>query len=677
MDYKKKIEEYRLRIKNKEILKFVEFLDTLLEWIDLMYKFKRLSKRLEKEILQYMPTQTFEALDFISPTELSPAVYDELKKILLREISELIHAIVLIGNLRMYDFDLLQFNLSQIFKKEEIASMIETARLHLSDVILAREEEKLKEREEKRKAEEEYLKKIRAMPQKELNKLAIRSMFDFTPGARTPEERLDAIQNNKKNVLTQKARFRKFEEKLIDATTEARTDAQSKVYRQIGGVKRGMAEVMNRFREKAKKLASEEGPKKQIRKARDKVLGQKNKLQREIKEKGKDWEENFGVKVKEAQGRILDKEKELIEEIKIKGKDWEENFGRKIKHAQKEMLKEKKKLLKEQKERMVYIDKKGKAVFKKARKNVEEKAADFADDVQAAKEKFSGKAEEVLEKGRTEIKAAREMILKEKTEFGEEVEEAREKFSGKAKEIEEAKTGFIEKRDLAEEKFKQRANEVGAEMYGTIYQERKRFEKERLTAQEKFTARANEIKGGMVSYIEGKKGRFAEQRGEAQEKFLGKAKEIQEKGTLNMVKGKKRMEGFYEQGKRFKEKVEGFRAGRKIEKKTVGTEAAGRLVSKAEEAKEKIGVAQARMMNRSKGQRKKMEEGIRHRKELFLYNVRFARYNMQEHAKQFAEGIAAKKEEFATKQTQIVSRHRAKQKAHLIRNLLRVIRGMR
>jgi len=74
--------------------------------------------------------------------------------------------------------------------------------------------------------------------------------------------------------------------------------------------------------------------------------------------------------------------------------------------------------------------------------------------------------------------------------------------------------------------------------------------------------------------------------------------------------------------------------------------------------------------------REKMKEEMMHKRELFLYDVRFAKHNIQEHAKQFSEKIAAKREEFETRQEQITARHKARQKAHIIQNLLRMIRSM-
>ena len=71
-----------------------------------------------------------------------------------------------------------------------------------------------------------------------------------------------------------------------------------------------------------------------------------------------------------------------------------------------------------------------------------------------------------------------------------------------------------------------------------------------------------------------------------------------------------------------------------------------------------------------------MQQKIQDRKNLFIYDVRFARHKMKEHAKHFEEHVAGKKEEFAARQYQLIARHKAHQKAHLIQNLLRTIRGM-
>lgn len=570
MDHKKKIEEYRLRIKNKITLRFVELLDILLEWINILYKDKRLSFEQKKEVLQYVPKELLESLDKCSPTELSDDEYEELKKITFSETSELINFIIDVGNLRMTDFDLLQFNLYQIFGKDELASMIEEERKHLSETILEKIAKKLEEQEKKKEEKEEYLKKIKGMSQNELNKLIIENMFDFAPSARTPKERAEAIENNQKNVEAQKLKFRNFEIKLKDATEISKIDAQNKVYRQIRNVKQGMEKVTKAFREKAKEFVSEEGPRKMIRNSKANLSKQKERLHGEIKGKGKEWKSHFTIETKAAQSEILHKRAELLSEEK------------------------------------------------------EEK-------------------EFIAKKGETEIQEARERMLGGKAEFEKDVEKAKKVFSGKSGEIDDARVSFIEKRGIAQNKFTKRGYEIEAEMYGVIHKERRRFEKEGKEARAKFNQRAVEISGHAKIYISGKKEKFDTERKAGQEKFLTKAEEIKRKPK---------------------------------QVKAPELESKEEFITKAEEAKSKIGRQHVALTESAKLNREKMKEEMMHKRELFLYDVRFAKYDIQEHAKQFSEKIAAKREEFETRQEQITTRHKAHQKAHIIQNLLRMIRSM-
>lgn len=653
MDYQKKLQQYRERIKNGA--PFVDFLETLFEWVENLYTAKRIRK--EQEILSYYPHEIFTELDTAS-AEISAENYEKLKSILLRETSELINFIISVGNLKRTDFDVLQFKLSQIFGKEEITTMLEWARLHLVQVVKEREKEKSKTEEEERIAEEEYLVKIRALPQSELNKLVVSQMFDFSPRARTPLERQEAIQKNKHRVVQQKEKFRRFEEKLLDATIEARAEAQSKVYQQIGVVKREMDTVVGEFQQKAKDFASEEGPKKEIGKAQERIAYHTEIFSRGIEGfrqkmvgKGAGWKEMFREETKQARARVLKGAGRLKREITVKGEDWEKEFGTKIETTRRVMLEKKKIFGTEQQQAKEGIGKKGKEELQEAGQRVGKGAAHFAEEVQLART-------EIQEKGQQEINQARNMMLKEKAEFETEVEQAQGKFSEKAEEIDYAKKDFIRERDTAREKFIRRGQEIEMGMYGNIYEGKKKFNREREEARERFMSRAEEIQGRAAGHITEKRDKFLAGKEEGRRKFQSKAEEIKGRGKS------------WEASKLKRPEFKGFQGREKL---AVGSE---QLVAGARASKSRMAQERQKMMLQAEKGRTKMQEELQKRKDLFLYDVKFAQHNMEGRALQFGEKIAAKQEEFKARGKQLTARHRAHQKAHLIQNLLRVIRGM-
>jgi hypothetical protein len=635
VNYQKKLKGYGVIISNKKTLKFVNFLKTLFEWMDILVRDKRLSPEQKKEVLKHAPKKIFEDLDLISPTVLSQSGYDELKIVLDEEAMVMINFIVEIGSLRMSDFDLLQFNLYQIFGKEELASMVEHTRERISEKIRGSRSREIEETEKKEKAEQEYFKKIKDMTKEELKKFVVSSMFDFTPSARTPSERLNAIKKNLQRVKDQKLKFRNFEVKLVDATVEAREGAQSKVYRQIRTVKTGMTEITERFREKASVFVSEEGPKKKIKEAGNRIVKAKEKLHDELMYKGKDWEKHFSRETDKAGMRILVQQKKLHKEIKGKGKEWKQHFGS-------EATKARDKIAGKRKGLDIEINVRGQGWIRnfskaadKARGKIDKKTFNL---IVAEKQKEKS----MKEKGKTELEGARERLILGKAYFEEDVETAKGTFSGKAAEIDSARRYFTEKRDFAEHSFLKKGSEAESEIYRTLFKERKRFKKERDEARERFKTRASEIKGQGKAHISGKKEKFAEQKARAGSKFSTRASEIKGQPimqvTMPEIKGK------------------------------------NNLATTAEQAKGKIEQEHLAMMDTAKVSRDKMMKEVVHRRDLFLYDTRFAKHNIQENAKQFAEKVSAKREEFETRGKQIVSRHKARQKAHLIRNLLRTIR---
>jgi hypothetical protein len=645
MDHRRKLKADRERIENEEILKFVDFLDVLFEWIDELVNSKRLTSEQEKELVPHYPKKIFEELDKISSAEIPAEKYNQLKDILMKETSDFLIQIITKSRVRMVDFDRVQFNLYAIFGKEQIASLVEHVRDRLEKIILEHRAKEFEEEERKKREEEEWLRKVRAMPQKEMYKVILRSIFDFAASARTPEERLDAIKNNQKRVQSQKLIFRNFELKLAKATETARADAQNTVYRQIGKVKTDMDLVVGKFQEKAKQFVSDEGPRMMIRNSRSMIAAQKERLHIELKDKGKDWESHFRDETEKAQARISNKGTELDAEILIKGKYWKENFMATTQKAQKGISEQRNRLSDEEKQKKMSMAKKGESELQGARERIGRGTAEFEEDIGQAKLKFAEKGSEILHSGQSEITEAKEKLTAGTQEFEVDIMLARKKFFGKEEVMGHAREYFTEKRDIARDKFIRRGGEVETEMYGTIYKERIRFESERDKAREKFLRRGAEISGKARANIFGKKEKFAEQREKAGKQFLSKAKQIK----------KPEMKKFA---------PEAFEYGGK------------KILTKATEAKGKIEREHWVMMERSRLSREKMMEEVIHKRDLFLYDSRFARHSIQENAKQFAEKAAAKREEFGTRGEQIVTRHKARQKAHLIRNLLRTIRTM-
>jgi hypothetical protein len=287
MDFKQKIKEYRERLHRKVTLKYVDFLETILEWVDTLYITKRLSFLQKKEVENAIPSHIFDVLDLISEEKASSEAYVQMKKILLTETKEFIELIIKIGELRVSDFDWLQFNLYQIFGKEELASMLEWARLTLGKEIKEREILVQKKKSEKLQAEKEHWAYINSLSQEEFNCLAYTSQWDFTPSAQTPEERNQALKRAYQTIVSQKKKFRNFELRLVDATTEARRESQSMVFRKIGEVRTASGESARKFRKKAQFIVSSEGPRREVEKAKLRIRKGKEKTQRDIKKSGK------------------------------------------------------------------------------------------------------------------------------------------------------------------------------------------------------------------------------------------------------------------------------------------------------------------------------------------------------------------------------------------------------
>jgi len=659
MDYVEKLVEYRLRIKNEDTLKFVDFLETLFDWLDQLYKTKRLEKEKESEVVHFLPREIFEELDKISLVKRGDQEFENLKGIMLRESSEFINALIKIGHLRITDFDVFQFNLAQIFGKETIASMIETARTHLTEEIAERIRSEKEEKAAKEKAEIDYMRKIQTMPQPELNKLAINNLFDFTPSARTHKERLDAITNNRQSVVNQKQKFRNFERKLSEATEEAQKEALETINVKIGDVRRDVIGVSENFKEKAARFVSDEGPRKQIRAASDMILEQKEKLGKELEGKGKGWKAHLEKDTEKSRANIEEKTMKLLSDIKKENR---------------------------------FIDIRGRKELALAKRKIFKATTDFSEDIRGVEELFSGRAEQILERGQAEITKARSGLLAGKSEFESDVSEAKQEVLDKDKEIIEGKARFIKdvegaklfvldrnaeigdtKVDLSKDatmagdRFTKRGSEVVNQISGTISKGRDKFKRDTSAAGLRFTQRAEEIRGTAGKHISGRKDRFEASISGARNKFLSKAEQIRGKPKFGGA-------GIAEKKSKFGADVQ--KARRKFSSKTGLTYSGTEFGAKAKKAQGRMAVTSKNMMAKAAQNREKMIAEINRQKGLFQYEVRFAKHRIQQHADQFAEQIATKQEEFETKQEQVISRHRVHQKAMLIRSLLRTIRGM-
>jgi hypothetical protein len=670
MEYKKKLSYYRLQTEDKRIIKFIDFLETVFEWIETLLESRRLRDEQKDDIDKNIPKFIFQLLDqaVLHNNKASDSDLNEMKVVLLKETKVCVFFIIRNGNLKMSDFDLLQFNLYQIFGKEELASLIEGARLYLKEVQNRRERRRIKLNLEKIKKEKEYQEKIKSMTPDELKKFAVSNMFDFTHSARTDIERLASIKNNRDKVRNQKLKFRHFERKLVDATKEAREESQNIVYRKLGEVRRSMNIVTQEFVKKARIFVSEEGPKKKIMGARIMITGRKKKLNKSLEGQGKKWEKRFREQTEIAQGimiikrkqffddmnekaerleshfenevtmaqkRINIKEDKFIKDISQKGAEWKSRFKSETQDARHRILGEKGKL-------NIVIERKGRqwksgflSITNTAREKIQDQRLELSDSEDFMRDK-------IKRIGISELEGAKGLITEGRKYFEEDVESAKANFSEKVDDIGDARNIFKSKRDDAQHRFTDRGVEVENEILSTLDREKGRYISERETARSSFIRRSGEIESYAVKYITGKRENFKRNREIAQGKFIKKSDEI--KGKVD-----------YEGEPAYQTK---------------------RFSSQAVQAKGKIEHGHHTMVEQADINRERMKEEMMHRRELFKYDIRFARHSMEEHAKKFTERIEIVKEEFETRQEQIIRRHKAHQKAHIINNLLRTIRGM-
>jgi hypothetical protein len=599
MEYESIINKYRQRFRNKKILLFIDFLETLYEWVERLYELKRFKADSTKEVEDVLPKLILTELNKLPSDDISEAKYAELKQILLGDTTKLVNAVIAFSDMRLSDFDILQFNLYQIFGKEEIASMVEWARLHLQEEIERKKKEEAAKEVGKKEAWDRYLKHIRSLSDSDLRKRAIKIMFDFTPSARTTKERSDTLTKNRNKIFGHRKTFHKFEEKLIDATVEARAQSELNVYTRMGEVKRHMDVTADKFKKKAAEFASAEGPKKRIGDAREKIQLQSETLKEEMTTVGKEWELNFMIDVASARDKISTASKGLSISLENKGKEWRSQFQKDIEVAQKKIRAEQTQLYEQRTSKGAEIQAHGEEEFEKASLYIGDRKADFSEDIDVARKKFEGKEEEMGE----------------------------------------AKDSFIEKRDVAADAFLSRGAEIETEMFGTIYHEKNRFMREREVARAKFYDKGSEIQSKATTHILGRKQDFIGKREEAQKRFIDARGLIQKKGTLSPTLGGQ-----------------------------------GSEMAKARKARGRVEQANYLMTEEGKKRRDIMQKKIKHQRDQFQYDVRFAQHRIKENSKDFGEKILQKQEEFVSQGAQLVARHKAKQKAHLIRNLLRTIR---
>jgi hypothetical protein len=585
---RKRVKAVRDRVSGKNALRLVDFLDVLLDWLETLYKDRRLKD--EEKIFSSFPVQTLMFLERKNKA-VSEDEYKVIKKKLLEESSQLVENVINTAEIRMVDFDLLQFNTAAIFRKEEITTMVEWARKHLGDIILRRKDEEVVRKRRKKEEQEAYFRKIRSMPDVELRRIVIKSLFDFSPKARTHKERISAIRNNREKMVKQKERFRRFERKLIDASVDAKKDAQTRMSRKVTQIRAKVEEKVVEFKKKSAEIVSEKGVQVKIEEARARVLAEKKNLEKNIMRVEREWNT--------AQRSILREKEHITELISTKGKTWKDDFRKETEDAQKHIGLMRTHLVAEQ-----------------------EKVQKL-----------------IASRGSSELGKAKDMVVGGKMRFERDVKKAQQRFSGIAEKMSVARIDFMEKRGIAEQGFRKKGEVMESKIYDEMYKGRRRFEKERDKVRVLFTEKAGEISSAAEEYISEKKRKFTMDVESASKRFLARAGEI----------------GQY----------------------SWSGEGSRQLGSAGTKAKEKISAAHIRLTNKAISERDKSKKEIVRRKELFLLDVRFARDKIQRQAREFADRIAEKREEFQERQQQVVARHKAHRKAMMIRNLLRTIRNIK
>jgi hypothetical protein len=406
-EYGKRLDEYNKRIRDKEILKFIDFLKTLFDWVGLLVEKKRIAISEEGEVFAHMPAKIFEEIDEMKSLGEVSKKYIVLKEILLKETKEFIRFIIKSFEIKVQDFDPLQFNLQQIFVKEEITMMMEWARMDLFKVIKEREERVKGDIEMRNKGRAEFFNELEKMPQREINKLIVASMFDFSPRARTDKERKEAIKNNRRKMENSRKNAEAFTFKLMDATEDAGEKAQMSVFRKTGEARLKLENVREKFRSKAKQIVSPDGPRKEIRKASARVLKARDRIN---EEKG-----NLRRDLSNA-GKMFDRARKIMERKREKLDD--ETIEKRI-------------LIKKQAQAQLNL---GKKIVDKAKVHLEEEKKD---------------ADILFEEGREHLKTAEKHMMEEKAGTEELFRIGRGNLAFAKTHLEDEKKGLEEKQDQA------------------------------------------------------------------------------------------------------------------------------------------------------------------------------------------------------------------------------------
>lgn len=612
MDYKKRIEALKYRITNPRLQNFVVFLETVFEWIEVLKETKRIGGIDLKRIELALPTEILKALEQVSPTESTPEQYSTLKKLLLNETKKFLSMIIKLRDLRLHDFDLLQFNLYQIFGKEELASMIEWARLELEKEIKRRQGEATREKEEEKKEQEEYLAHLRSLPQEELNRLMYEYTFDFTPSAQTKEEQDAAIEKAYQTMRGQKVKFRHFELRLTEAAEEARKKSQSMVFKRIGEVRTEVGETAEKFRKKASFIVSPEGPKKEIKKARQRIReGRKETLQQ--------LEESKKMFTK-AQDRVSQKRHELEAAEVEQRKSIKEQGMVQVEHG-KHLIGKARQHLKEEEKGTKLLFESARSYLSRGKKHLEREKE---------------KTELLFEKGKGHLAFAREHLEKEKTDF----------------------TKRITKEEQRIEEERQKVASLKEKLAGTRRSLATRVAggKQRIAGERQKVLSLKEKLAGtqrsLATRVAGEKQRIAGERQKVTAvgaKLAGTGKSAEQR--IGVVK----------------ERLDEQRKG------VVGRVQQG--MSKPGTASAKVPQKET-IQKGFLAKKEKLITDLQQKKEQLAYDVRFKQHSLREKAIKQKEMMTGKFEGFQERQKTVIARHRATSKAKMIRTLLKAIRTM-
>jgi len=131
--FKERIAGLKAVVKEKELLRDLDFIETTLDWVQGFFDIEKFSVP-EFNLLEPMLfRKTFEAIRMVGKIEkLGPDEFDFVKNTMLLEGKMLINAVIETGKVDQEEFNLFQVNLQSILVK---FSMIEEARMALRERI--------------------------------------------------------------------------------------------------------------------------------------------------------------------------------------------------------------------------------------------------------------------------------------------------------------------------------------------------------------------------------------------------------------------------------------------------------------------------------------------------------------------------------------------------------------